>query len=151
MNNDDNHVTSEAIARVRSAPVQHPQLIESPQPLEVHPSVSPVAAELLMGAAERIARHPDQYAQRHLAKHFHKCGTACCILGHMGEIRGVAACAYVAQEKMGLTPRQFDAICYTENWPKYFKNRYPGVDYKNMEIPAEVGVARIEHFLRTGE
>ncbi len=121
-----------------------PQTIEIPQPLEVHPSVSPKAAALLEGVIEVLMKEPQRYHQLQPSSH---CGSPCCIVGHMQILS--------AGDDLGLTPEQFNDIYYTSNW---INKGIPGVDeHYNKQgcaghnLPASIGIARIEHFLRTGE
>ncbi len=119
----------------------HPQTIEVPEPLVIHPSVSPKAAVLLMQVADELHRNPAGYNQQ---KPVHHCGAACCIIGWMEHFSNEAPDWF--GEKIGLTKRQHSNIFNYPLWGKFY-NRH----IRSYEVPASTGIARIEHFLRTGE
>lgn len=126
----------------------YPQTVEIPEPLEVHPSVSPLAAELLMKTAERIAANGKSYVQERCDP---SCGSACCIIGHMQDVAGVYYNYPTAglnrvetAPRIGLTLHQFERLFYTHNWPT------PCGCNLNEATP-EQGIARISHFLSTGQ
>lgn len=118
-----------------------PQTEVIPQPLTVHESVSPLAAELLMKAAEILAKTPERYYQGECTN---ECGAPCCIIGHMLWLVGaqdLLSSSKAALDSIGLSNIQRDRIYHTFYWPmKHTRNPSP-----------QEGIARIEHFLRTGE
>lgn len=125
-----------------------PQVVEIPVPLEIHPSVSPLAAELLMKAADAIHRDAKIYRQDGCDP---SCDSACCIIGHCQQAAGVyfnRRPAGLNREEtahlLGFSAKQFDSIFYTNLWPTSH-----GIGHN--EATPEQGIARIEHFLRTGE
>lgn len=126
----------------------HPQTVEVPLPLEVHPSVSPLAAELLMKTYETIVREPKLYHQgvRYVKE---DCASPCCILGHMSVAKNGRHAHGVytwSGAGLGLTHEQTTAIYTSTIWPAPFTQK------NSCELcPVEIGLARIEHFLRTGE
>ncbi len=117
-----------------------PQTEAIPQPLEVHPSVSPLAAELLMKTAEKLAKSPSCYNQQE------PCGSVCCIIGHMEIILAGKHLPFY-DDSLGLTNTQYHRIFeYSqETWGKLYSTD------RAFAIPASVGIARIEHMLRTGQ
>lgn len=121
----------------------HPQIVEIPVPLVVHESVSPLAAELLMKTAETLASNPMLYDQR-VPYPQHDCGAPCCIIGHMRIHAGEAHSGSLYLDKIGLNDDQFERICYVNSWPDHIRR------FGYEATPAQ-GIARIEHFLRTGE
>lgn len=120
----------------------HPQTVEIPQPLEVHPSVSSLAAELLMKTAELLAHEPACYLQSN------PCGSVCCIIGHMEAIAGVDTLFGDSSThvRIGLQGDQYEKIFHLPEWPAHIRQ-----NYASENVPASIGIARIEHFLRTGE
>jgi hypothetical protein len=129
--------------------VYHPQTVDVPLPLEVHPSVSPLAAELLMKTCDAIAREPKEYDQSLPISR--GCGSPCCIIGHMGNLIGFRGSLDTHNcEKIGLTVAQYKAIWSAYSWPAQFYQR-GGNELRWPDIPALTAIARIEHFLRTGE
>ncbi len=126
----------------------YPQTTEIPVPLVVHESVSPLAAELLMKVTDILHRNPENYNQARCNTYW--CGTPLCIYGHMANILGKKVNGVCDEDRdasakeVGLTKKQLEALFYTENWPtahgKFMHDATP-----------EQGIARIEHFLRTGE
>lgn len=117
----------------------HPQTTEIPEPLTIHPSVSPLAAELLMKTARELMVRPWLYDQsKPIAR---ECGAPCCIIGHMMNFSGQGGMACEPQ-RVGLSSSQFVSIFHAFSWP---------VHPKGSATTAAEGIARIEHFLRTGE
>lgn len=123
----------------------HPQTVEVPVPLEVHPSVSPLAAELLMRVVEEIGSRPENYNQQNPVRKrwLSGCESPCCIIGWMEHFAGQSDCSGAA---VGLTKRQYDSIFSYGQWGQFLD-----VQKLAKDVPASVGIARIEHFLRTGE
>lgn len=128
---------------------QFAQEVEIPLPLEVHPSVSQKAAELLLGVIEVLMRKPEMYNQ--MGTHQMECGTPCCIIGHMRVLSGDRFAD--RHKKLGLSVNQCESLFHATKWPEQFKPSHGDVSYSTIceRIPASVGIARIEHFLRTGE
>lgn len=124
-----------------------PQTEEIPVPLEIHPSVSPLAAELLMKVAERIATDPHQYNQGNFTGH-HKCNSPCCILGHCALVAGLRLDYDGTGNKnanpLGLTNQQYINLFWAGLWPVSTLGEM-------NKITAQQGIARIEFFLRTGQ
>lgn len=134
----------------RPSDLVHPQVEAIPAQLEIHPSVSWLAAELLMKTSEMLSREPRRYNQAICDTEQHGCGSPCCILGHMllfvnvlthginAEIKSLRA------EQTGLSTEQLDRLFFRHQWPAQWKKD------SNLATPEE-GIARIEWFLRTGE
>lgn len=117
--------------------VIHPQTVEIPQPLDVHPSVSQRAQEILMQVAELLAKSPERYAQRT------PCGSCCCIIGHAEAL---------GHGESGLSQTQRSRIFLMMYWPTaLMKAAQPYYNSMAVDVPASIGIARIEWFLRTGE
>lgn len=116
-----------------------PQTEEIPVPLEIHPSVSPLAAELLMKVAERLALNPACYNQQWPR---HSCNSPCCIIGHMEHLSGV--------DGNGLTEHQRQSLFYVSHWPEGLQPEERTI-MAVESIPASDGIARIEHMLKTGQ
>ena len=138
---------------------QFTQLVEIPQPLEVHPSVSPKAAALLEGVIEILMREPSRYNQ--MQEFPSSCKSPCCILGHMRQVAGVSA-TLAEHGDVNLTYQQQERLLHFADWPASCKELgYEALKAKFGEnywllptsenLPASVGIDRIEHFLRTGE
>lgn len=130
---------------------QFPQRETIPAPLEIHPSVSPLAAELLLKVAEVLAARPKLYNQQ--IPYPAECGAPCCIIGHM-EMEARA----MGLREIGLTGEQSNAIFLFNKWPEQFRNPVHERYWKGKcrgcltsTVTAPEGIARIEHFLRTGE
>lgn len=127
----------------------YPQTVEIPEPLEIHPSVSPLAAELLMKTAERLAAEPSSYNQADCAGRG-TCNSPCCIIGHMLVFAGcweLDSHTSVARARIGLTQSQRDALYHASRWPILFQV----ADKSLREIIPAQGIARITHFLSTGQ
>ncbi len=127
--------------------VIHPQEIAVPLPIEVHPSVSPKAAELLGGVIAVLLKTPEKYNQQ---EPYSVCGSPCCIMGHM------ALMGYPGTSS-GLTSDQTFGIEYLSGWPAHLREAVQntaeadGHRKLTMEYATpEQGIARCEHFLRTG-
>lgn len=121
-----------------------PQTIEIPSPLEIHPSVSPLAAELMMKTAEVLAATPQLYLQHTAGAG--SCNTPCCIFGWMRRFSGEENTYWKdCITSVGLTPQQAESIFKYWEWPACVAPR------NKLLITAHEGIARIEHFLRTGE
>lgn len=120
--------------------VQHEQTVEIPLPLEVHPSVSAKAAALLEGVMEALMKTPAMYRQSNAD---HRCGSPCCIIGHMRAQLGVYGhyCDPGILDSLGLKEEQAKRLFSSHYWP---------TPHNSDPSPAQ-GIARIEHFLRTGE
>lgn len=115
----------------------HPQTVAVPEPLTVHPSVSALAAELLMKTCEQIAKEPDSYNQQVPTR---MCGSPCCITGWMEHFAG----GY----NIGLTREQERSLfLWFSGWPNHLQG---GFD-RAKDVTADFGIARIEHFLTTGQ
>lgn len=127
----------------------YPQTVEIPKPLEIHPSVSPLAAELLMKTAEILAAQPSSYDQSDCGGRG-TCNSPCCIIGHMLVFAGcweLASHTSAAQQRIGLTQDQRDVLYSPYRWPGHL--RVAGRSWSEI-TPAE-GIARISHFLSTGQ
>ncbi len=131
--------------KIEQNSVCHPQTVEIPQPLEVHPSVSELAARLLATVIERLMAKPDSFNQNSASI---SCESPCCILGHCAILIGASNVDESRPEFLGLNRVQFQKIFWPDQWPKQFR---PANDNEWKGIPAATGIARIEHFLRTGE
>lgn len=85
------------------------------------------------------------------------CGTVCCIAGAAyiistnSDIKTVSVGSvdlYItAVNNLQLNQAQTDRLFYTQYWPKKFKTSY--YEVKTSLSRAKVGVARIEHFIKT--
>lgn len=117
----------------------HPQTEAIPS-LVIHPSISPQAAELLLKTADILASQPERYNQGNLFAKYSPCGTACCIVGHMGLLIGENSLCTRDHKKVGLTYQQIMAICWLDGWP---------TETQHPVSPAQ-GIARIEWMLTTG-
>lgn len=126
-----------------------PQTEEIPVPLEIHPSVSPLAAELLMKVAEILANEPARYCQAKFSGH--RCGAACCILGHMAASAGMRLpfdeTGELNAHNLGLTSLQYRRIFSHSLWPECIG----AMNLAYKEVTPMLAIARIEHFLRTGQ
>lgn len=121
--------------------VAHPQVEAIPAPLEVHPSVSPLAAELLMKTAEVLHMKPELYNQQYPT---HRCNSPCCIVGHMEAFAGESD---MCGKAVGLTYEQYRGIFnYPSGWPAHLVK----FEMRACEVPASMGIARIEHMLTHG-
>lgn len=125
------------------AGVQHPQTEAIPQPLEIHPSVSPKAAGLLLSVVEVLIKTPHRYRQWWP---LNSCETPCCILGHMAAFAGRSCFSPDSCDEAGLTLPQFESLFLWSRWPATFQK---GLGQHSAAAPEAIG--RIEHFLRTGE
>lgn len=123
---------------------QYPQSEVIPQLLEIHPSISAKAAELLMKTSKRLMQQPEAYNQSWPIHD--SCGTPCCILGHCASFIGRTAVGPCDATLVGLTDSQFYSLFWRSRWPDQFS--FPLNPYG---VNAETAVARIEYFLRTGK
>ena len=114
-----------------------PQTVAVPEPLEIHPSVSALAAELLMKVCDILHAEPARYDQ---GTERSSCGGPLCIVGHMKALAG--------SKKIGLTEEQYIAIWSAAGWPSQFREFDKYESWR--DIPATNGIARIEHMLTTG-
>lgn len=131
--------------------ITYPQTVEIPAPFEIHPSVSPKAAELLLGVIEVLMTRPLDYHQG-IGYVKAECGTPCCILGHMYILqsgRPLQGAHFVGTDSgtaFGLTEDQSLSLYVSPFWPSPWKQK-SDTDW----VHPETAIARIEHFLRTGE
>jgi hypothetical protein len=132
----------------KTTTIIHPQTEAVPALLPRHPSVSEKAYDLLTGVIEVLMTQPKSYRQDLCC--VTSCGSACCIIGHMLNQQGLFTAERPAGHNKqwaasvcGLTYAQFTAIFYADNWPTSHNEL-------NLATPSQ-GIARIEHFLRTGE
>lgn len=128
---------------------QFPQTVEIPQPLEVHPSVDPELARGLMAACEYIAANPDKFdmAEGHIT--YDGRGCVICHAARLSkwnrtavEGSGIAA---DEQEVTSFPLGDWRRIYSPHGWNK------ENCGANNGYTQHEPRIARIEHFLRTGE
>lgn len=118
----------------------HPQVEEVPTPLEIHLSVDPELARGLLNAVEYIDKHPEEFNMA--SGNFDKyCGPQGCVICHAERLsnwkRNWGNTYSIKDIPIGDGRRIFDRRFHTEN----------GFDWFGSKLP----IARIEHFLRTGE
>lgn len=81
------------------------------------------------------------------------CGTVACIAGWTCALgtrgRLMDGVRYTAQNLLGITSPQADALFYVQNWPTELKQRY--IKAKTVRQRAKVAGDMIEHFIKTGE
>ncbi len=127
----------------------HPQTVEIPQPLEIHPSVNPELAKGLMAACEHISCHPEQFDMS--APGFDSEGKGCVIchverLSNWRRDRTIThTIALSENEVYGWALGDWRRIFSPFGWNKDNCGHYAGYNYDESRF------ARIEHFLRTGE
>lgn len=106
----------------------HPQTVEIPQPLEIHPSVSADLAREMLRVADTLCRCPELFDGGTVVDLYPD--RPRCIIGHLTGNRHLAF----------------------ERWPENQPALYRMYGEANAHgDDAGWAIARIEHFLRTGE
>lgn len=123
--------------------IAYPQAPDLPQPLEIHPSVDPELAKGLIAAVEYINDHPEEFDMAVGPQEGP--GRRGCVICHVERLSNWRRSSC---DNMWLTgaPLGHPARIYNpSNWP------YRGPQFGNDWVTNEGRIARIEHFLRTGE
>lgn len=121
--------------------VQHPQTVEIPDPLEIHPSIDPELANGLMAALESIAAKPETFC--FVANVWE--GTRGCVICHAEKFSNWKRPAHENRSMKPYPLGDFQRIFFWDN------GNGDSV-YEKFGWDTNFGrFARIEHFLRTGE
>lgn len=121
----------------------HPQTVEVPEPLTVHPSVDPELARGLISAVEYIYAHPEEFSME--SSDFNNiCGPRGCAICHAERLSGFKRNR--AEWSRNVDPSK---IPLGDGRRIYDIRFYAGTGFDwSSKFPP---VARIEHFLRTGQ
>jgi len=132
-------------------------------------AVSKDTARLLRKVQKRILAEPRQFVMwsyfTSSIPNTPNCGTAACIAGwtiaESQKLNPQQANNFVqdhgyddhelAKKRLGITHRQANHLFYDESWPAPFRDQYRKLPHNQRMRRARVAVARIEHFIKTGE
>lgn len=123
----------------------YPQTVEIPQPLEIHPSVDPELARGLINAVEYINEHPEELQMTN-GHSYEKGGCVICHVERLSNWKRPALTGMEGEAEKDTPLGNWKRIYQPNAWGNKF-NFDKGCSWQH----AEGRIARIEHFLRTGE
>lgn len=121
------------------AGVQHPQTEAIPQPLEIHPSVDPELARGLINAVEYINEHENEFCMNNMSFEDGKG----CIICHVERLSQWRRPELIGSSLPSHPLGSWARIFWTKAWT--------GAGFHEGYYTTEGRIARIEHFLRSGE
>lgn len=122
---------------------QFPQTEAIPQPLEIHPSVDPELARGLIAAVEYIEDHPHELNMTQIS--FENAEKQGCIICHVERLSAWRRPDILNQRS---SDQSFALGDYNRI---YWPNKWTEAGFVGAYHNKEGRMARVEHFLRTGE
>lgn len=121
-----------------------PQTQAIPEPLEIHPSVDPELARGLIAAVEHIEVHPEEFD---MGEGFNHGKGAGCVICHVERLSNWRRPIDHLMNNITPLPIGHYLRIYRQDYWWHGENVMQRFEHKNTEGR----LARIEHFLRTGE